>query len=94
MTVVYVCLPACKLDRAGKSYVLLCMYVCMYVCHSLSKQLCQLSGFGNWALQKSGFPQCELLLKLGTFVPRATRGPFGGLFSGIGALQTSGFPNM
>ncbi len=61
MTVVYVCNPACKLDRAGKSYVLLCMYVC----HSLSTQLCQLSGFGNWALQKSGFPLCELLIKLG-----------------------------
>ena len=89
MTVVYVCNPACKLDRAGKSYVLLCMYVLLLV-----RNYVQLSGFGNWALQKSGFPQCELLLKLGTFVPRATRGPFGGLFSGIGALQKSGFPNM
>ena len=93
MTVVYVCNPACKLDRAGKSYVLLCMYVCMYVI-LLVRNYVQLSGFGNWALQKSGFPLCELLIKLGTFLPGATRGPFGGFFFGNWALQKSGFPNM
>ena len=86
----YVILHANLTEPASHMYY----YVCVYVCHSLSTQLCQLSGFGNWALQKSGFPQCELLLKLRTFVPQATRGPFRGLFSGIGALQKSGFPNM
>ena len=48
------------------------------------------SGFG--ALQKSGFPICELLIKLATFWLGATRSLFGGLFSGFGALQKSAFP--
>ena len=37
-------------------------------------------------------PNMEMLIKLATFWPGATREPFGGLFSGHGALRTSGFP--
>ena len=44
------------------------------------------------ALQKSGVQICELLIKLATFWPGATRGLGSGLFSGIRALRTSGFP--
>ena len=48
------------------------------------------SGFG--ALQKSGFPICELLIKLATFWLGATRSLLEAFFSGFGALQKSGFP--
>ena len=85
----YVILHANLTEPASHMYYYVCMYVLLLV-----RNYVQLSGFGNWALQKSGFPLCELLIKLATFLPGATRGPFGGLFSGIGALQKSGFPNM